>query len=235
MKNIHPRNDNTNRFPIFKELVGELSYNTVFDYGGGSGNLLYFSNGQILEKNYTCLDVSKDAIDSGKDEFPESTWIFHDKFNPMYSHTGVTDTVYPLLDKNQDIIWSYSVLSHMDAAEIIETTLWLNTFNYKKMFLSFLDVDGEEMKNYFYNKRVADYGSCLSEIKNANSKTSNCFYFFDNNKFEINKYECEKVKVKHFLAFYNKDWLLSELEKHGIHANFVKPNNGYVPFLVFEK
>ena len=47
---IHPRDASTNRFPIFEELNPNYSYDSLLDFGGNQGNLLYFSEGKINEE-----------------------------------------------------------------------------------------------------------------------------------------------------------------------------------------
>lgn len=235
MTSIHPRNDSTNRFPLFKEIFGNIAGCNVFDYGGGSGNLLYFSKGEITEENYTCLDVSESAIQSGKLEFPTASWAHYNKFNWMYNLEGNTELGFPHIDPNQDFIWSYSVFSHVDACEFLETVEWLCSFNYKKIAVSFLDIDGQEMKQYFFNKRVSDYGNCNDELLSISSSTANTAYFFDNTTMVIDKYRCEHTHTKHFLSFFSKKWLINELSKRGINVKIVNVIGSFVPFLLIER
>ena len=235
MANIHPRTENTNRFPLFEEIFKDIDNSKVFDFGGSSGNLLYFSNGKILENNYTCLDVSQDAINSGLNEFPNATWIHYNRFNWMYNRDGNRDMQFPDVDINQDIIWAYSVFSHVDANEFISTIKWFQKIKYKKLAVSFLDIDGEEVKQYFYNKRVNDYGSCNKEILTLSSKNSYSAYFFNNSDLEVNKYTCKHIPADHFLSFFSINWLLTELNNLGIEATIVRPTNTFIPFLFIER
>ncbi len=232
---IHPRNDTTNRYPLFKEIFGNVGGRSVLDYGGGAGNLLHFSNGEITENQYTCVDVSDTAIDSGNIEFPKAKWVYHNKFNWMYNPNGNADIEFPQVGPTQDLIWSYSVFSHVDAHEFINTILWLTQLRYKKIAISFLDIDGQEMKQYFYNKRVNDYGTCNRGVLELSSSDTNMAYFFDNEKLETNKYRCEHIHAKHFLAFFNKEWLVAELSKHGINAKVITVADSFVPFLLIER
>ena len=83
---LHPRNTATNRYPLFTEIFPNHNDVSVLDFGGNQGNLLHFSNGQIDASKYTCIDVSKESITQGQEEFPESKWYHFDKFNFMYNH-----------------------------------------------------------------------------------------------------------------------------------------------------
>lgn len=235
MTTIHPRNESTNRFPLFEEIFGNVNNQKIFDFGGSSGNLLYFSNGKISENNYTCVDISREAINSGMEEFPNASWIHYDRFNWMYNEHGNPAMQFPNVDKSQDIIWAYSVFSHVDAEEFIKTIEWFQSFNYKKLAVSFLDINGDEIKQYFYNKRVKDYGSCNSELLSLSSKDGYSAYFFDNSDLEVNKYKCKYIPTKHFLSFFDTDWLLTELNSKGIEASVVRPGNTLIPFLIIER
>jgi hypothetical protein len=232
---IHPRNNNTNRFSLFEEIFGNVSNNTVLDFGGSSGNLLYFSNKKIKETNYTCLDISKEAIEHGAFEFPKANWVHYDRFNLMYNPHGNKKIVFPKINLNQDVIWAYSVFSHVDADELIKTVEWLCTFNFKKIAISFLDINIFEMKEYFYNKRMLEYGCCDNILKNISSKDADFFYFLDNSEYEINKRKCECVSKKYFLSFFNVEWILESLKNLGISAKVIRPGEGYIPFLIIER
>lgn len=233
--NIHPRNNSTNRFPLFDEIFSNYENSKVFDFGGSSGNLLYFSNGKIREEKYTCLDISVDALNTGRKEFPNSTWVHYNRFNWMYNPQGNTEFMFPNINTDQDFIWAYSVFSHVDANEFIKTILWMTTFNYKKIAVSFLDIDAPEMKEYFYNKRVSEYGNCNDMLKTVSSKDTDYFYFLDNDAYEINKYECDYTSNSYFLSFFNTEWLIFTLKQHGINSKVIRPGNGYVPFLIIER
>jgi len=90
----------------------------VLDFGGNKGALL--SGGKIEERNYWCIDVSRDAIAQGKREYPRAHWILYDRYNFAFNPTGVPGLAVPLLQERFDFILVYSVFTHTSRAEMLE-------------------------------------------------------------------------------------------------------------------
>jgi len=227
---VHPRNNSTNRYSLFNEIFGDTTNSTVLDFGGSSGNLLYFSHNKIKQENYTCIDIVKEAIESGNEEFSQATFIHNNRYNWMYNHLGNDNLIFPDINKKQDYIWAYSVFSHTDLNEFIETVKWLMTFDYKKIAVSFLTFN--EMLEWAYNKRLNEYGKCI-DIRNSNFQT---MYFFDNDKIITDDITLTTSKnYKYLLTFYNIEYLTEFFQQHNIHINITYPGDGYVPFLIVER
>ncbi len=229
---VHPRNSSTNRYLLFEEIFGKSKDSTVLDFGGNSGNLLYFSNNNIRESNYTNIDVSKIGINYGVKEFPNSKFYYYDRYNWMYNHNGNEKYNFPTLNSNHyDFVWAYSVFSHTDFDELLETIKWFCTFKFKKIAVSILDIANYDMIEYFYNKRVDDYGSCISISEHTQN---NILYFFDNNKTTTNSLKLKKHNCKHFLTFYNIKWLKDKFLQNNIYIDILYPGNKLVPFIVID-
>jgi len=221
---LHPRNKDTNRYPLFKELLPEFSIeNTLLDFGGNQGNLLYFSSGEILEKNYSSLDISAEAIAAGKSEFPNSHFIFWNRYNEMYNHYGNKDEPLPELPPAFDYIWAYSVFSHMIYEDILECLLWMKKLRPRKAYLSYLcndqDQNSQRVLQYFYNRRIDQFKSTVDFRYN----TDNYFYLSDN------KYGTESGKT--FISVYNTNWLINNLYKDGIIVRKIETSQSPIPFL----
>jgi hypothetical protein len=220
----HPRNESTNRYPLFNELIPEYTKsNTLLDYGGSSGNLLHFSNGDINEETYTCVDVVKEAVDAGAKEFPKGTFVHLNKYNEMYNHGGTNDPyVYPTMT-HKDFIWSYSVFSHMIIQDIIETFYWFRSLGPKKVIISYLCNDGDDnankVLNYFYNKRVDKYGNCVDFRNNKED-----YFYVINNEYNTGNGD-------EFIAVYKTEFLIENLKKHGMNATKIYTSNYPIPFL----
>lgn len=80
-----------------------------------------------------------------------------------------------------------------------------------KVIVSFIDINNKKMKEFFYNKRCKDYGSCV-DFRNIN----NDYFYLIDNKTIINNTEIYKEKCNHFINFYHKDFLLSQFKKSKI-------------------
>ena len=142
---MHPRTDQTNRFPLFKKTIGSLKNKKILDFGGNQGNLLYFSNGEIEQKNYFCIDVESDAIESGKNEFPNATFLHWNKFSPMYNHDGNINEPLPLLNQKFDVAFSFSVITHTDLQEFKLYIEYLKQYS-NNVIVSFIDINISGLK-----------------------------------------------------------------------------------------
>jgi hypothetical protein len=219
---IHPRDKSTNRFPIFKDLNPDFADNSLLDFGGNQGNLLFFSEGMIDEEKYTSIDTSYDSIVLGSKEFTKSQFIFYNRYNEMYNHDGTKDESLPELEQH-DYIWSYSVFSHMIIEDIIEVLLWMKTIKAKRIVTSYLCNDVDEnskgVMQYFYNKRIAKFGSTVDFRDNQ----EDYFYLTDN--------YYGQGSGDTFIAVYNTEWLIVKLAEHGIIASKITSSETSIPFL----
>lgn len=226
---LHPRNTATNRYPLFAEIFPKHDDVSVLDFGGNQGNLLYFSNGKINPSKYTCIDVSYEAIQQGQKEFPQSTWHHFDRFNFMYNHNGQTN-IMPVIQDSFDYIWAFSVFTHTDLNELIETIKWFKTLKCKKIAISLLDIQNQSTLEFFYNKRCEAYGDCI-DIRTLQNKDHKVVHLLDNNQLITDQHAIAKIECKHFITFYNLVFLIEHLKQHGIHAETVRSNQTYLPFI----
>jgi SAM-dependent methyltransferase len=188
-------------FTYFKMLHPEITNGTVLDYGSGYGNFLYTSNGEFPQENYTAVDVDKQSLNEGKRLFPNANFLHYNALNLAYNPTGVTDRRPMLQDRYYDTIVSYGTVPVVTTIEdSIETINWL--FNVLrpggKMLLSWMDVDNQILKDYYYKKRTKDYGSC------GKIETDDYVYLCDNKTSKI-------AKCEHQLLIFFKEKYLSSL------------------------
>jgi SAM-dependent methyltransferase len=113
------------RFGQFKYFDLQLSQptwrrRTVLDFGGNVGNILKDPSSTIDHERYWCIDVSRDAIERGKELHPNAHWIFYDRHNFAFNPTGIKGLEVPDIGHQFDYILSYSVFSHISKAEMIE-------------------------------------------------------------------------------------------------------------------
>ena len=200
----YPRNASTDNFKIFDKLAEDCTDKKILDYGGNRGNLLYFSQGKIKEENYTCIDVDKEAIESGKNEFLNANFIHYNRFSPMYNE-GNIDEPFPILEEKFDICFAYSVFTHTDFLTF-ETTIKYLQGICKKLIISFVSNENVGVKTWVSNKRQADFGSCLNLDVNANY-----FYLINNDKIYIEQKVYNK-KESFFFSFYKDLFIKTTFE-----------------------
>ena len=190
-------------FKYFKRLHPSITQGSVLDYGSNYGTFLDSSQGQFPEENYTGIDVDKEALDEGLKLFPKAKFILYDGYNPVYNPNGSEETYN--FKKQYDTIISYSVFTHTSQEDMCSKIEWL--YNYLKpggtILATWLDIDSKPSTNFFYKKRIRDYGSCdLIE-------TSDYTYLSDN--------KCSKTiesNIKFLLTFYKKDYLQNLLKDY---------------------
>jgi hypothetical protein len=120
----------------------------VLDFGGNRGATL--ASGRIKESNYWCLDVSRDAIERGKQEFPQAHWIFYNRYNFHFNPDGIEGLKIPIEAQKFDIILAYSVFTHTSKAEMIELTGALRGLLAEngKLAFTFIDQHYQLPENY---------------------------------------------------------------------------------------
>ena len=213
---LHPLHESKPIFEILTNNISNIEEKKILDFGGNKGNLLHLFNNKIEQKNYTCIDVDLKAIIRGKEDYPEATFLHWNKFSPAYNHSGNKNEPLPLLDKKFDIAIAYSVVTHTDWQEFKLYVNYLKLYA-TKVIISFLDINNREMKEFFYNKRCEDYGSCV-DFRNI----SNDYFYLIDNKTIIKNTEIYKEKCNYFINFYSKDFLSSKFKNSKIVDNHIQ-------------
>src|SRR6056297_484513 len=101
-----------------RHAVGDYSHvNKLLDYGGNRGNLI--EDGNLTGSQYVNLDVDTEALDLCRANFPDSTCLFYDRYNPVYNPTGIPFLPFPFDDNTVDLTFSYSVNTHSSHEDFI--------------------------------------------------------------------------------------------------------------------
>jgi hypothetical protein len=108
------------QFCYFDQQLGHPDWTgkTVLDFGGNQGNLLVDSNHRIRPRDYFCVDVIREAIDEGRQQFPEANWFHYNRYNCSFNPEGSADAPIPELGAEFDFIVAYSVFTHIARGEM---------------------------------------------------------------------------------------------------------------------
>ncbi len=218
-----------NRLPILEDMV-DITNKRIIDYGGHNGDLLFYSQGRIKEKDYTVIDVDSNALTEGKKEFPNANWIHNDIFNYVYNQTE-SELTFPTLKSDYDYIFSFSVFTHTDLNELVETLKWMISLEPKKIMLSFVDTTNKSMIEWFYERRIKEYGWCI-DFRNI---IENICYVLDNDIILNNVTKPIVTNNDFFITFYRSDFLLQYLREHNIICRIEKPEHSSHDFIIWEK
>jgi 2-polyprenyl-3-methyl-5-hydroxy-6-metoxy-1,4-benzoquinol methylase len=186
-------------FLYFKKYV-QCDLNTqILDFGSNWGNYISSNPGVFDNKNYTGIDIDQEAIDEGKGLFPEATWIWYNRYNPVYNPTG--EQVLPELNQKFDLIISYSVFTHMSLEDMLEILDYL--FEQLNpggtICFSYCNIDNPTCVNWFRDRR-----------ENCDPIDSRDYSYLVNNQVSLN---APTDPVRHFVAFYKTEFLLEKLSK----------------------
>ena len=104
----------TTQFVYFDEQLDHPDWRDkrVLDFGGNKGNLLLDPACTITHQNYYCLDVIREAIEEGREAFPEAHWFHYDRYNCSFNPGGIANLPIPDLGVEFDFILAYSVFTH---------------------------------------------------------------------------------------------------------------------------
>jgi SAM-dependent methyltransferase len=131
------------QFAYFNEQLDHPDWRkkSVFDFGGNRGNLLRDPSCSIRQQDYYCLDVIRDAIEEGRETFPDAHWIHYDRYNRSFNPEGVVDLPVPDLGLRFDFILAYSVFTHTTLEEMKELVAQLESFLAPGGTLAFTFID----------------------------------------------------------------------------------------------
>lgn len=131
------------QFKYFDLQLGHPTWRgkRVLDFGGNIGNLLRDPNSTIEHDKYWSIDVSKDAIEKGKKEFPQAHWVFYDRHNFAFNPTGIEGLELPPLGQEFDYILAYSVFTHTKRSEMIDLVSQLEKWLAVEGVLAFTFID----------------------------------------------------------------------------------------------
>lgn len=107
-----------NVYDLFEQIVDNYENQTILDFGGNRGNLIRTSSGKILPENYTCLDISKDALKVLEKENPGVSSIHWNRYDRVYNSDGNDNEPFPKL-KHYDIVFANSVFTHHKISEML--------------------------------------------------------------------------------------------------------------------
>ena len=196
-------NKRVSYFSVLSSLEDSIENKTILDFGGNRGNLIYFSQGKILQTNYTCIDVDTDSITHGEKEFPSATWIHWNRLHPWYNPTGF-DVSFPVADTQFDIIWSHSVFTHLD---IKETLYCLEQLLKLKGIVIFSFVSAT---NVSLISRLVSLEELVLSPNNIKSISNSSYsVILDKSKLLLDTDDLIKTDYTQIWTFYSVDFLLN--------------------------
>jgi SAM-dependent methyltransferase len=110
------------QFAYFDRQLGRPRWRgrKVLDFGGSAGYLLMNPDCEILEEDYYCLDVVRDAVEEGRARFPRAHFVHYDRYNCSFNPEGAAGLRVPDIGVEFDFVLAYSVFTHTGRGEMNE-------------------------------------------------------------------------------------------------------------------
>lgn len=200
------------QFAYFNEQLGfpEWRDQRVLDFGGNKGNLLLDPACAIAHENYYCLDVIREAIETGRETFPGAHWFHYDRYNRSFNPEGVVDLPAPDLGVRFDFILAYSVFTHTTFAEMTELVAQLQTFLAPRGTLAFTFIDPryrENLRRRLEKSGAAEIDRLVAEAAKADwcSLVNGAeLYMNSNGPWAIDSQNCATYNVFYSEQFFRR-------------------------------
>jgi SAM-dependent methyltransferase len=110
------------QFTYFATQLGDMNWagKNVLDFGGNVGNILLDPNSTIDPERYWCLDVDQESIEQGRAAFPQSHWLFYDRYSFFFNPRGVQSLPLPEMEETFDCIVAFSVFTNTSKTDMLE-------------------------------------------------------------------------------------------------------------------
>jgi len=193
----------------------------VLDFGGNIGNILRDPNSTIDPDRYWCIDVVRDAIEKGKESYPQSHWIFYDRYCFFFNPHGIPHLRVPDIEQRFDYIVAYSVFSNTSAADMIELVDELQGLLKRDGILAFSFIDphyhswpdryeGDNLRWRLEKVKVEENPNIDIEAVAAKARDADWCFLVNGRELYVeteNIEPCEPEQQKSCYAFYSKDYV----------------------------
>ena len=112
------------QFPYFDEVLGHPVWKgrKILDFGGNVGTFLASAGDKVDHEDYWCVDLNRAVIEQGRRTYPRAHFVHFNRYSPQYNPKGIRHLPLPKCDGGKfDFILGFSVFTHVDVTEMIET------------------------------------------------------------------------------------------------------------------
>lgn len=111
------------QFPYFNQLLGKPVWKglKVLDFGGNVGTFLASAGDNVNHEDYWCIDLNRAVIEQGRLTYPKAHFVHFNRYSPQYNPHGVRNLPIPDCGVKFDIIIAFSVFTHVDIREMVES------------------------------------------------------------------------------------------------------------------
>src|SRR6185369_356717 len=111
------------QFPYFDELLGRPVWKgrKILDFGGNVGTFLASAGDNVNHEDYWCIDINRAVVEQGRLTYPRAHFVHFNRYSPQYNSHGVRNLAIPDCGVKFDVILAFSVFTHVDLREMVES------------------------------------------------------------------------------------------------------------------
>jgi SAM-dependent methyltransferase len=111
------------QFPYFDELLDGPDWKgrKILDFGGNVGTFLAGAGDRVNHEDYWCIDINRAVVEQGRQTYSRAHFVHFNRYSPQYNPHGVRNLAIPDCGVKFDIILAFSVFTHVDKKEMVES------------------------------------------------------------------------------------------------------------------
>src|SRR5215211_1064091 len=111
------------QFPYFNEMLGYPDWKgrRIFDFGGNVGTFLESAGDNVDHEDYWCIDLNPAVVEQGRRTYPRANFVHFNRYSPQYNPHGIRNQPIPDCGVKFDLILGFSVFTHVDLHEMVES------------------------------------------------------------------------------------------------------------------
>src|SRR4026208_1586625 len=112
------------QFPYFDEVLGHPAWKgrKILDFGGNIGTFLASAGDNVDHEDYWCIDINRAVVEQGRLTYPRAHFVHFNRYSSQYNPHGIRNLSIPDCGGVKfDFILAFSVFTHVDVNEMVET------------------------------------------------------------------------------------------------------------------
>jgi SAM-dependent methyltransferase len=111
------------QFPYFDEILSHPDWRgrKILDFGGNIGTFLASAGDRVNHEDYWCIDINPAVVEQGRLTYPRAHFVHFNRYSSQYNPYGKRNQLIPDCGVKFDIILAFSVFTHVDKREMVES------------------------------------------------------------------------------------------------------------------
>lgn len=111
------------QFLYFDELLGHPVWQgrKILDFGGNVGTFLASAGDNVRHEDYWCIDINPAVVEQGRRTYSRAHFVHFNRYSPQYNPHGKRNQPIPDCGVKFDVILAFSVFTHVDKKEMVES------------------------------------------------------------------------------------------------------------------